>query len=225
MNLKLLDLNKNDLPREKAILHGIKSLATHELLAILLRTGYKQQNVLQLAYEVLAFNNGLIGLSRLDYQELKEIKGLKKAKALSLMAAFELAKRLNDYSTSDVKINSPEAIFSFFNPKLKYESQERFYVVFLNTKNIMTSYKELFVGGLDRSIVHARDIFRESVKNNAAKIILIHNHPSGDPTPSEADIHITKELIEAGEIIGITIIDHIIIGSDSYVSLRAIHAI
>ena len=225
MKLKMADLSAGDLPRERAIKLGMAALGNHEVLAIILRTGYNNQNVLQLAYEVLATSEGLSGLSKLSYEELRKIKGLKEAKALSLMAAFEISKRLEESRSESLSITTPNAIYSLFSAKLKNENQERFYVVFLNTKNKLTSYKEMFVGGLDRSLVHARDIFREAVKNNAARIILVHNHPSGDPTPSAADTEVTKKIIAAGEVLGISVIDHIIIGNGSFVSLKAINAI
>ena len=225
MKLKISDLSAGDLPRERAIKLGMAALGNHEVLAIILRTGYNNQNVLQLAYEMLATREGLSGLSKLSYEELRKIKGLKEAKALSLMAAFEISKRLEESRSESLSITTPNAIYSLFSAKLKNENQERFYVVFLNTKNKLTSYKEMFVGGLDRSLVHARDIFREAVKNNAARIILVHNHPSGDPTPSAADTEVTKKIIAAGEVLGISVIDHIIIGNGSFVSLKAINAI
>lgn len=225
MKLKISDLSAGDLPRERAIKLGMAALGNHEVLAIILRTGYNNQNVLQLAYEILATSEGLSGLSKLSYEELRKIKGLKEAKALSLMAAFEISKRLEESRGESLSITTPNAIYSLFSAKLKNENQERFYVVFLNTKNKLTSYKEMFVGGLDRSLVHARDIFREAVKNNAARIILVHNHPSGDPTPSAADTEVTKKIIAAGEVLGISVIDHIIIGNGSFVSLKAINAI
>lgn len=225
MKLKISDLSAGDLPRERAIKLGMAALGNHEVLAIILRTGYNNQNVLQLAYEILATSEGLSGLSKLSYEELRKIKGLKEAKALSLMAAFEISKRLEESRSESLSITTPNAIYSLFSAKLKNENQERFYVVFLNIKNKLTSYKEMFVGGLDRSLVHARDIFREAVKNNAARIILVHNHPSGDPTPSAADTEVTKKIIAAGEVLGISVIDHIIIGNGSFVSLKAINAI
>lgn len=215
----------NALPRERAVIHGIEILSDQELVAILLRTGTKELNVIQLAANILISNNGLFGLSKLSLNELKRIKGLKEAKALSLLAAFELAKRLNDFDIGNIKFLNPNDVYSFFAPLTKNKEQECFYVGFLNTKNILTSYKKMFVGSLNKSIVHPRDIFREAVKNNAAKIVIVHNHPSGDPTPSNADIIITKELMLAGELVDVPIVDHIIIGGNTYISLREIGAI
>ena len=225
MIAKIKEIKSNDLPREKAIMQGINRLSNHEILAILLRTGTQEKNVLQLAGDLLIQHRGLLGLSRLSYSELIQIKGLKEAKALTLIASFELAKRIQCDDEEGAFLNSPKSVFTYFHPLLSREIQEKLYVAFLNVKNRIVSYSELFVGGLDSNIIHPRDIFRESVRNNAARIILIHNHPSGDPTPSKADINITLEIMKAGDIIGIRIVDHIIIGKNQFVSLKTIGAI
>ena len=207
--------------REKAIIHGVSSLSNAELLALLIRSGYKNMSVIDLSYHLLTHFNGLNNLQNTSLVDLMKIKGIKKAKAIELAACFEIAKRINDEKlTSNLIIKCSKDIFDIFHYKLKDEKQEQFIVVFLNSKNKIITYKKIFIGGLEYTLVHPRDIFREAIKNNAKKIICIHNHPSGEVRPSEQDILTTLNLIKLGNSLGIEVSDHIIIGQNNYYSLK-----
>jgi len=211
-------------PREKAKMRGIESLSNQELLAIILRTGSRNGSVMELATDILQKFCGIKGIINTSYADLSKIKGMKESKSLTLMATIEFSKRINhlDVPTLDViKINTPKDVFNLLSGEMESAEQERLYVLFLNTKNSLISYKELFVGGLDYHVIHPRDIFREAVKFNAAKIILSHNHPSGDPNPSKNDVESTKTIFELGNVLGIKLVDHIIIGQNCFVSMKS----
>lgn len=208
-------------PREKAMRLGIDKLSNAELIAILLRSGSKELDVISLAYKVLDFAGGISNLAYFSYAELSKIKGLKVAKSLSLLAALEIAKRINFSIENLKKITSCESVYLLLEPLLRNEEQEINYCIFLNKKGMMISLKKMFVGGLDIHLIHPRDIFREAVRLNAAGVVLVHNHPSGDPTPSKADIETTSLLAKLGEELGIAILDHIVIGKGQYISLKS----
>lgn len=218
--MKLNELPKEEMPREKAMINGVSSLSNAELIAILLRSGTRELSVIELSYYILKEVGGLSNLGKKTYNELCKIKGLKEAKALTLLATIEIAKRMNYTSENLNYVGSSEKIYELFEPMLRNEEQENCLVVFLNVKSKVICHKRMFIGGLSSHLVHPRDIFREAVKNNAAAIVLIHNHPSGDPSPSLQDIETTKSICELGEELGIRVIDHIIIGKGSYYSLR-----
>lgn len=215
------DLEKCSKPREKAILKGTDSLADFELIAILLNTGTKKQSVIQIAFELLQKFNGLSGLMSASIADLCNVKGVKEAKAVTLLATLEIAKRIGKDSTIKEVATSSEMIYNIFAPRMKYEQQELFIVVFLNTKYIILGYRVISKGGLDFSLLHPRDVFREAVKINASKIIFVHNHPSGDPRPSSTDISTTKEFMSLGEKMGIPLVDHIIIGNGHFYSFKS----
>lgn len=214
-------LNDSEKPREKAQIEGIENLADHELIAIILNTGTKKQNVIELAVNLLLEFNGLQGLMTSTLNDLCKVNGIKKAKAIKLMAVFEITKRIGIKSAYKMQVLSGESIFKIFGPKLRYEEQENFIVVFLDTRNQIIGYKNIAKGGLDYSLLHPRDVFREAVKNNASKIIFVHNHPSGNATPSSSDISTTQEFMDLGEKMGIPLVDHIIIGDGSYYSFKS----
>lgn len=217
----LKDLPKEELPREKAIRYGIETLSNAELLAILLRTGTQELSVIELAYKILSFFDGIKGLANTNYTELSQIKGLKSAKALSLLAMIEFSKRINYQISDSQMINSVQNVFELWEPKLRNELQEKCIIILLNSRHCLIKAVELFKGGLTRADIHPRDIFREAVKANAASLILVHNHPSGDPTPSKADIEITTSIARLGRELGITVLDHIIIGQGKFFSLKS----
>ena len=212
---------ESELPREKALTHGIDKLSNAELIAILLRCGNKNQNVIDLSIEVLNSVGGVEKLSNTTYEMLSSIKGMKKSKSLTLLACVELAKRINYKEDYLEQIESPDSVFYLFEPIVRDYEQEVNYCIFVNAKRKVICYKQIYKGGLSVHILHPRDIFREAVKVNAAGIIIVHNHPSGDPTPSEADISTTIELSMIGRQIGIPIIDHIIIGKGTFFSLKS----
>lgn len=218
----LTKLPKSELPREKALKYGIQTLSNVELLAIILRTGTNESTVIELAQEILKKFDGIGGFSNASYQELIQIKGLKEAKALALLTLIEFSKRINlqSYEKSE-RIDSVDKAFLLFEPYLKNEFQEKFIAIYLDNGLRIIRYIELFKGTLNKNMVHPRDLFREAVKLNAAKIIIMHNHPSGDANPSKEDIETSEELFKLGDQIGIPILDHIIIGKGNFYSIRS----
>lgn len=214
-------LGYSDYPRERCFYHGVEALNTYELLAIILRTGTKSSSVMELARNTVEFFGGLRGFSKLSIQELEKIHGIGASKAITILAAIEFGKRI--YQTDRVqaiKISDPLTCAEQFYDICKFMEQEQFWVVGLDVRNNLLAKKSLYTGGLNTVSIHSRDIFRYAISIGAASIICIHNHPSGDPKPSEDDVIVTRKLIEASHIIGIPILDHIIIGHDSYISLK-----
>lgn len=219
--VKVKDININERPREKAMLNSIESLATRELLAIMLRCGYKGTSVLQLAENILSEVDGLLKLYSMSFEDLIAIKGISYSKALELLAAFELAKRVSfETLRTKAEINSPKALYDYLNKKIGFKHQEHFHVLFFNVKNQIIYENTLFIGTLNTSIVHPREIFREAVLKSAASIIVSHNHPSNQCIPSQQDIMLTNMLIKAGKIMGIPLIDHILVSHNCYFSFK-----
>ncbi len=219
--MKIKELSPDDRPREKLLLRGAKSLTDSELIAILLRTGSKGTSVLNLAKELLKKNNdSLAMLATKSVAELKKEKGIGKDKAATLAAAFELSRRLSyaDKLKSKKKITSPQDAAEIFVPLLRDEMKEKFIVVCLNSANRIIKYEEISTGNLNSSLVHPREVFKVAIDNLAASLILVHNHPSGNPQPSSEDIKVTKKLIEAGNIFEIKIIDHLIVAGNNFTS-------
>ncbi|NEY71797.1 RadC family protein [Bacillus mesophilus] len=215
------DFPQNERPRERLIQDGPTSLSNHELLAILLRTGSKQESVIQLANKLLNQFEGLRLLKDATIEELSNIKGIGETKAIQILAALELGRRVGRLQYEDrFVIRSPEDGANYMMEELRFLSQEHFVCLYLNTKNQVLHRKTIFIGSLNASIVHPREVFKEAFKRSAASIICLHNHPSGDPTPSKEDIEVTKRLSECGKIIGIELLDHLIIGDQKYVSLK-----
>ncbi|PHA00807.1 hypothetical protein COE51_05715 [Bacillus pseudomycoides] len=215
------DVVKEDQPRERLLLEGASSLSNTELLAILLRTGSKEESVLTLANRILNHFDGLRMLKDATIEEMTSIHGVGMAKASQLIAAFELGRRMvrleyqNRYS-----IRNPEDCARYMMEEMRFLQQEHFVCLYLNTKNQVMHRQTIFIGSLNASIVHPREVFKEAFRRAAASIICLHNHPSGDPAPSREDIEVTKRLVECGKIIGIEILDHIIIGDHKFVSLK-----
>lgn len=212
---------KNDRPRERMLEYGADHLSNQELLAILLGTGTKAESVMALSNRVLMHFEGLKLLHDATIEELTAIKGIGSAKGVQLLSAIELGKRMNQYKP-DVRyvIRSPEDGANYVMEEMRSLRQEHFVVLFLDTKNQVIHRQTIFIGSLNASIVHPREVFREAVKRSAASIIVIHNHPSGDPTPSKEDIHVTRRLVDSGKMIGIELLDHLIIGDRKFVSLK-----
>jgi len=213
--MKILEMEKNSRPRERLQEFGVESLSDAELLAIILRTGTRAENVIDMSNRLIALY-GIDELFNCTISELEKIKGIGKGKAMQLLAVSELGKRIRLKEKRKEKIKTAKDVFCLFEEKLKYEKQEFFYVILLNTKNNILSIQKISQGILDASIIHPREIFKPAIRNSASRIILIHNHPSGDPTPSEEDLDITKKLKESGELIGIEVLDHVIIGDGRY---------
>ena len=214
--MKVKELNEKDRPREKALHFGIQSLSNREVIAILLRTGSKKGSALELADEVLYSFESMGDLGKASLQELMGIYGIKEVKAIELQAAFEIGRRIAFDKVQDrVKIESPDDLINWLSQTIGYEKQEHFVVAFLNQRNQVISSKTLFVGTLTNASVHPREIFKEAMRIGCAKIICAHNHPSGDPSASEADIAITESIEECGKIVAIPLLDHIIISKNS----------
>jgi len=208
-------------PMEKMILYGEKSLSNAELLAILLRTGTKKRNAIELANYII--NKDLQGIRHLQdvtIEELCEIDGIGKSKASQIKAALELGIRISSAKPNKYKVKNPWDIYKYYMESLRYEQKEIFKVVLLNTKNEIITDVDVSIGTLNSSLVHPREVFKEAIKRSSSKMILMHNHPSGSVEPSKEDKNITNRLIKCGEIIGIEVIDHIIIGDGVYYSFK-----
>ncbi|WP_285765865.1 DNA repair protein RadC [Peribacillus sp. SI8-4] len=215
------DYPKEERPRERFLQDGPQSLSNQELLALLLRTGTRDESVLQLAGRLINSVKGLRLLKEASVEELTGIKGIGEAKAIHILASVELGRRMNQLNDQDrYVIRSPEDGANYCMEDMRFLSQEHFVCLYLNTKNQVLQKTTIFIGSLNASIVHPREVFKEAFKRSAASIICLHNHPSGDPTPSREDIEVTKRLVECGRIIGIEVLDHIIIGEHKYVSLK-----
>ncbi len=224
--MKVKELPIDDRPREKLILRGPQSLSDAELIAILLRTGTKGKSVIHLAQELVK-NDNLALLASKSLESFTKSIGIGKDKAATLVAAFELARRIkfSEKWYSKKKITSPEDLAEIFIPLLRDEIKEKFLIVCLNSSNQIIKYKIISIGNLNSSIVHPREVFKVAIENNSANIFLIHNHPSGNKEPSKEDINITKRLVEAGNIFDIKVLDHLIIAGDSYTSLTEMRII
>lgn len=221
LNMKIHDVHEADRPRERLLRQGAKSLSNQELIAILLGTGTKHESVLAVANRVLLTFEKLHNLKFATLEEMTEIKGIGEAKAVLLLAAIELGRRLaSKEGERRYTIRSPEDAANFLMQDMTSLQQEHFVVLFLNVKNQILHKKTIFVGSLNASIVHPREIFREAVKRSAASIICAHNHPSGVPTPSPEDIDVTTRLYEAGKIVGVDLLDHVIIGDHQFISMK-----
>lgn len=215
------DFPQEERPRERLISDGPESLSNHELLAILLRTGTKEESVLQLSNRLLQHFEGLRLLKDASVEEITTIKGIGMAKAVQIMASIELGRRIGKLQYEDrYVIRSPEDGANYVMEDMRFLSQEHFVCLYLNTKNQVIHRQTIFIGSLNASIVHPREVYKEAFRRSAASIIAIHNHPSGDPSPSKEDIEVTKRLVECGRIIGIELLDHLIIGEQKFVSLK-----
>jgi DNA repair protein RadC len=221
--LMLKELPLDERPREKMIAKGAAALSNAELLAILLRTGTKSDSVLRLAERLLKKHEemGLAGLAVLTPQDMSKVKGIGIAKAVSIAAAVEIGKRLASLLPGErPAIRSPLDAANYMMAKLRYEVKEHFIVILLSTKNHIIATPTISVGTLNASLVHPRELFKEAINYSAASVILVHNHPSGDPTPSKEDIELTQKLVKAGKLLDISVLDHVIIGDNKYVSLK-----
>ncbi|MBU8879558.1 DNA repair protein RadC [Bacillus sp. FJAT-29790] len=220
-SLMIRDFPQDERPRERFVQNGPQSLSNHELVAILLRTGTKDESVLQLSNRLLTQFEGLRLLKDASLDEITAIKGIGTAKAIQLLTAVEIGRRISNLSYDDrYVIRSPEDGAKYVMNDMRFLSQEHFVCLYLNTKNQVLHKQTVFIGSLNASIVHPREVFKEAFRRSAASIICAHNHPSGDPTPSKEDIEVTKRLTECGKIIGIDVLDHLIIGENKFISLK-----
>ena len=211
----------SSLPRERLVKVGVDNLTIQELLAILLRTGTKQRTVMQLSDEVMANFHTLFDLKQASLEELQEITGIGIVKAIELQAAIEFGQRIVRANQTKLgQVVSSHALGEELIIEMKDWRQEHLVVIFLNTKNEMIKKEVIFKGTLNQSIAHPREIYREAVKCAAARFILVHNHPSGNPDVSQQDIEFTKRMVECGKVMGIEVLDHLVIGDSSYISMR-----
>lgn len=218
--MKIKELANNQKPRERLLNNGPTHLSDGELLAILINTGRKGFSSLDIANELLKSVESLKQLKALSINDLNKVKGIGLYKALILKAAFELGERMHSGSLDEkIQITSPQDVANFMMGKMEHLTQEKFIVLFLNSKNVVIKQKTMFIGTLNSSIVHPREIFSEAIKCASNAIVVLHNHPSGDTTPSKEDISATNRLRECGEILGIDLLDHIIIGDHTYMSM------
>lgn len=220
MSIKMKDIPVKERPRERLIKEGVEKLSNEELLSILIGNGTKGVSAKDLSLKVLDKIKSIGNANLLNYRSLLEIKGLGMAKASSLLAAFELGKRVNieNNSLNSEVINNSSAVFNYFKNIFLNKKQEYFYCLYLDSKKHVISNKLLFMGTLNRSIVHPREVFKEAYLLSASSIICVHNHPSGNVEPSKDDIDITNQLSSIGYIMGIKLVDHLIIGSNTYYS-------
>lgn len=217
------DLPLSERPRERLAKLGTEALSSQEILALILGRGVKGESVMVTAQKLLTKFGNLKNLAAASAEELTQIKGIGPAKAAQIKATFELSKRLENYpvDASKLTVKSPEDVVKTARNLLKGKKKEHFLVLCLDTRNHLIKTNIVSIGSLDCSIVHPREVFKEAISSSAASVIFIHNHPSGDPTPSEDDIKMTKRLIEAGEIVGIEVLDHIVICDSEHLSMKA----
>ena len=215
------EMPRNERPREKMLQEGAKALSNAELLAILLRTGSKAESVTHLAERVLAqyAQDGLHSLGDMPPRLLAGVKGIGAVKAVTVAAAIELGKRVFSRPLERTVIRSPQDVINNL-AELQYLHQEEFRVIFLNTKNDIVAKRMISRGTINSAVLGPREVFHRAVKLMAAAIILVHNHPSGDPNPSREDIELTRNMVQARNIMGIAVLDHVIIGNSSYVSFK-----
>ena len=221
-SMTIHDLPVNDRPRERLQRLGAEALSAQEILALILGRGISGESVMVTAQRLLGRFGGLKGISGASLEELSQVRGIGLAKSAQIKAAVELANRVEGYSEAGGKpvVKTPEDVAALVRARLKDKQKEYFLALLLDTRNQLIKVAEISVGSLDSSIVHPREVFKEAISASAASVIFVHNHPSGDTEASEDDIKLTKRLNEAGEIVGIDVLDHIIVGGKSYTSLK-----
>ncbi|MBI4983572.1 DNA repair protein RadC [Candidatus Woesearchaeota archaeon] len=217
--MRIKDFSSEQRPRERLAKYGSSALSDVELLAVILKVGNKHENVIEMSQRLIA-KYGLGHLASCSLAELQQIKGIGRAKASEILALFELARRANICNVEKRSIRSAKEVFDYFYPKLANSMQEQFSLLLLDTKNKIIKEETISIGLLNASLVHPREVFKLAIKESAHSVIVVHNHPSGDPTPSPEDEEVTKKLIEAGELLGIKVLDHVIVGGENYFSMK-----
>jgi DNA repair protein RadC len=216
------DLPVTERPRERLSQLGVEALSTQEIIALILGRGTAGESVTVLAQKLLSTFGNIKNMAAASVEELVKIKGIGPAKAAQIKAAFEIGKRLETSAEElNPQITTPESVIKQIQPSLKGKKKEHFVLLSLDTRNHLINKQTISIGSLDSSIVHPREVFKEALIASAASVIFIHNHPSGDPSPSEDDITLTKRLAESGKILGIAVLDHIIICDNAYISMKA----
>ena len=223
--ITMKDIPKDERPCEKCLREGPEGLSDAELLSIIIRTGSREDNSLALAQKILALNyprEGILGLLHLSMQELMQVKGIGRVKGAQLLCIGELSKRIwkRTVSLKGTDFHRPQDIVNYFVEDMRHREQELVFVMLLNTKGALIKDIMISQGTVNTSVVSPREIFIEAVKYHAVSLVMVHNHPSGDPSPSREDLSITRRVKEAGDLIGIRLLDHIIIGDNSYISLK-----
>lgn len=218
MTIKMKDIPKSERPVERLLMHGAESLSNEELLSILIKTGNKEFSARDIATLILRDVSG--NLSDINYQKLCNINGIGDTKSAVILAGLELGKRsiINISSINNIKITSSDVVFEYYKNIFINKKQEYFYCVYLDSNKVVIKEKLLFLGTLDYSLVHPREVFKEAYNISASSIICVHNHPSGNVIPSRNDFEITSKLVEIGNLLGIKVIDHVIIGNNKYYS-------
>ena len=207
-------------PREKALKEGIESLSDIELIALILRTGNKEESVMDLSKRLINDIGGFKQLINVDYATLSSLKGIKKAKAIEILSIIEISKRLKENCKDNVIFDCPKDIYEYLKDEMMFLKQEHFLLLCLNHKNELIKKKTIFIGSLNMSVVTPREVFKEAIGVSSAKIILVHNHPSGSAYPSEEDVYMTSQFMELGDMLTIEVVDHIVIGWKQYFSIR-----
>jgi DNA repair protein RadC len=221
VSYRISDLEESERPRERLRRVGADKLSNAELLAILLRVGLPGASAVQLGQRLVEKFGGLAGIHRAPFDDLVAEKGVGEAKAAQIKAAIELGRRLNDIvPEGKPTINSPEEAAQVVKYEMQALDQEELRVLLLDTRNHLLGNEQVYLGSVSTAQVHLGDIFKHAVRRNATAIIVVHNHPSGDPTPSPDDVAITRELVKAGELMGVKVLDHIIIGQGRHVSMK-----
>jgi len=215
------DLPKPERPRERLQKFGPEALSAQELLALVIGRGIPKKSVMSIAQELLVRFGNIKTISQATIEELSQIRGIGLAKAAQIKACFELGKREElEPETKDFDIKDPEAVVKAIRASIKNKAQEHFKLILLNPRNKIIGISTISIGTLNASLVHPREVFKDAIVHSAASVVLAHNHPSGDPEPSEDDIKITNKLVESGRILGIEVIDHIIIGKNNFCSFK-----
>ncbi|MDK2965605.1 DNA repair protein RadC [Lacrimispora sp.] len=223
--ITMKDIPKDERPCEKCLREGTEGLSDAELLSIIIRTGSREDNSLALAQKILTLNyprEGILGLLHLSMQELMQVKGIGRVKGAQLLCIGELSRRIwkRTACPNGIDFHNPKDIVNYFVEDMRHREQEQVFVMLLNTKGALIKDIMISQGTVNASVVSPREIFIEAVRHHAVSLVLVHNHPSGDPAPSREDLSITRRVKEAGELIGIRLLDHIIIGDNSYISLK-----
>lgn len=220
MPLKMKDMPESERPYEKLKMYGAEKLSNAELLAIIIKTGTKDETSLDLAKRILRLYDNLNNLGNSSIEELKKINGIGEVKAIQILATCELTKRISKSSnTVRIKITSPKDVANLLMDEMKYEKQEIIKAIILDTKNFVVKIKDVVVGDTNCASVTQKQIFAENIKLQEPKLILVHNHPSGNSMPSKSDILFTEEIIKTSKILGIEFLDHIVIGNNEYKSI------
>lgn len=220
MGIVIRDLPIDERPREKLLRYGPENLSNRELLAIILRVGTKQLSALGLADQLLVYFGSLRELKEASCEELQAIEGIGLAKAAQILAAMELGRRVQASTRVPVVVHTPQQAADLMMEHLRYLDREVMRLIILDTKHRVIASPIVSVGTLNASMVHPREVFKECIRRSAHTVVVVHNHPSGDPTPSRDDIQVTKRLRQAGELLGIDVLDHIIIGDNRFVSMK-----